>query len=360
MAENKLRTMIETGKLDDLINNEKDKLCELRTSEEVLALLAKYSYHEPKEIFENELLDLLKNHVDDAELSKASGGVVNKRNLPRILGSVTLAGTMFLPVKWGNLPASAKRSNSSVRSFEGLGSDVKMGLGSVLIPGLPLTGVLLYVVYESLKECITTTKIKPTFNYNLSRKISNLLKKPDTNYDTNYDPNYEEIIGNVSEETLASYAVWELTTWKEAMKNHYETKTDGSYKTKNNDFVKAWNTNLGRLKKARFAVWLFGLKKKYYTSGKLKEFVLSHTNCDTSELPTYSDILCEEKPSVALEDVPFGKGITYYGLNPLEADGQRSKKNPQNVLLSPISQHWYGGAILTQRLRSTILAIWDT
>lgn len=352
MAENKLRTMIETGKLDDLINNEKDKLCELRTSEEVLALLAKYSYHEPKEIFENELLDLLKNHVDDAELSKASGGVVNKRNLPSILGSVALAGTMFLPVRGENLPKTDKRSNSIVESFKRLAPDVKMGLGSVLVPGLPLTGVLLYVGCKGLEEYMRTVDVKPHANDYLSDKIQELLNSTGKNTGKNYD----EIIKEVPARDLASYAVWELTEWKNAMKDHYEKKTDGSYYTENADFVNAWNGNLDKLKKARFAVWLFGLKKKYYNSETLRKFVKSHKTPDNYEPSEYPGILCENPPEVELEELVEGK-ITYYGLRPIEEDGERDINIAKNVLLPPISQHMFSKHILTQRLCLTIMKI---
>ena len=75
MSNNKLKNMIENHEFDDFVNNEelKEKLCKLQTSEEVLELLKKYNYHESKEIFEVELMDLLKEFVDEEELSKASG-----------------------------------------------------------------------------------------------------------------------------------------------------------------------------------------------------------------------------------------------------------------------------------------------
>lgn len=352
MAENKLRTMIETGKLDDLINNEKDKLCELRTSEEVLALLAKYSYHEPKEIFENELLDLLKNHVDDAELSKASGGVVNKRNLPSILGSVALAGTMFLPVRGENLPKTDKRSNSIVESFKRLAPDVKMELGSVLVPGLPLTGVLLYVGCKGLEEYMRTVEVKPNKNADLSSKIQGLLNSTGKNT----GKNYEEIIKEVPARDLASYAVWELTEWKKAMKDHYE-KINGSYKTNNKSFVRDWNGNLDTLKKARFAVWLFGLKKKYYNSETLRKFVKSHTTSDDSKPSAYPGIFCENPPTAKLEELVLEGKIKYYGLRPIDEDGGRDINITNNVLLPPISQHMFSKHILTQRLCLTIMKI---
>ena len=61
MTENKLKYMIESNKLDNIINNksEAEKLCKLETTEEVLDLLRKYNYNETKEVFERELLEIL-------------------------------------------------------------------------------------------------------------------------------------------------------------------------------------------------------------------------------------------------------------------------------------------------------------
>ena len=81
MSNNKLKNMIENHEFDDFVNNEelKEKLCKLQTSEEVLELLKKYNYNESKEIFEMELMDLLKEFVGEEELLKVSGGGLTER-----------------------------------------------------------------------------------------------------------------------------------------------------------------------------------------------------------------------------------------------------------------------------------------
>lgn len=81
MSNNKLKNMIENNELDGFVNNEelKEKLCKLQTSEEVLELLKKYNYNESKEIFEVELMDLLKDYIDEDELLKVSGGGLTER-----------------------------------------------------------------------------------------------------------------------------------------------------------------------------------------------------------------------------------------------------------------------------------------
>ena len=81
MTNNKLKNMIDNHELDGFVNNEelKEKLCKLQTSEEVLELLKKYNYNESKEIFEVELMDLLKDYIDEDELLKVSGGGLTER-----------------------------------------------------------------------------------------------------------------------------------------------------------------------------------------------------------------------------------------------------------------------------------------
>lgn len=81
MSNNKLKNMIDNHELDDFVYDEKlkEKLCKLQTSEEVLELLKKYNYNESKEIFEVELMDLLKDYIDEDELLKVSGGGLTER-----------------------------------------------------------------------------------------------------------------------------------------------------------------------------------------------------------------------------------------------------------------------------------------
>jgi len=86
MRDQELKNMIENHGLDDFVNKEdlKEKLCKLPTSEEVLELLKKYNYNESKEVFEVELMDLLKEFVDEEELLKVSGGKLNKQSFSNI------------------------------------------------------------------------------------------------------------------------------------------------------------------------------------------------------------------------------------------------------------------------------------
>ena len=81
MSNNKLKNMIENHELDDFITNKElnNKLRTSKTFDEILGLLKEYNYNESKEIFEVELMDLLKDYIDEDELLKVSGGGLAER-----------------------------------------------------------------------------------------------------------------------------------------------------------------------------------------------------------------------------------------------------------------------------------------
>ena len=93
--------MIENHELDDFVTNTdlSNKLRNTKTSEEVLELLKKYNYNESKEIFEVELMDLLKEFVDEEELMKVSGGKNNKKSFSNIVTSLAITGSLCMPVQ---------------------------------------------------------------------------------------------------------------------------------------------------------------------------------------------------------------------------------------------------------------------
>ena len=135
MSNNKLKNMIENHEFDDFVNNEelKEKLCKLHTSEEVLELLKKYNYHESNEVFEVELMDLLKEFVDEEELLKVSGGGADRKNFSKMITSLALAGTLCVPVQGKMLDERPRPMNSDVQR--------NLGLYSTKMPPSPHLGL---------------------------------------------------------------------------------------------------------------------------------------------------------------------------------------------------------------------------
>ena len=177
MAENKLKNMIENGELDNLIYVEKEKVCKLKTSEEVLELLKKYNYSESREVFETELLNLLKDAINDEELAEVSGGRVNKRSLAKVVGSMALATAMCYP-SYGKTtsekPIAPVPGVTQVAKKTSSKSGVKLLSGAIFTG---LAGIALYTAVDAF-SLYPSYRLQPLNNTdydNITTYIGGLL-----------------------------------------------------------------------------------------------------------------------------------------------------------------------------------------
>jgi len=246
MTNNKLKNMIGNHELDDFVNNEdlKEQLCKLQTSEEVLELLKKYNYHESKEVFEVELMGLLKEFVGEEELLKVSGGKLNKQSFSNIVTSLAITGSLCMPVQGvTGVQQKEKREDKKSSYSVGLPPKEKAGLGVCGIVGV---GVLLgevlrrkvFAKKDKHYKVITEQKYKDMKNH-----FMKIATKPQE-----CNPND---LKKYTLRELADYAFAELIQWFENMDKHY-TVNNGIYAEKkkkpleaySKNFIEDWKANM--------------------------------------------------------------------------------------------------------------------
>ena len=248
MSNNKLKNMIGNHELDDFVNNEelKEKLCKLQTSEEVLELLKNYNYNESKEVFEVELMDLLKEFVDEEELLKVSGGGADRKNFSKMITSLALAGTLCVPAQGVTGVQQKEKQKDMKRSYSvGLPPKEKVAVG---VAGIVGVGVILEeilrrkVFAKKDKNCGEITEQEYT---EMREHFMKIATRPQ-------DCKTEDFERYTIDE-LKEYIFAELIKWFASMDKYYKISTESDRgKTyvptvKNEVFRNAWNYNLPTL-----------------------------------------------------------------------------------------------------------------
>ena len=264
MSNNKLKNMIENHEFDDFVNNEelKEKLCKLQTSEEVLELLKKYNYNESKEIFEVELMDLLKDYIDEEELLKVSGGGADRKNFSKMITSLALAGTLCVPAQ-GVTGKEQRSTITNRKSSYSVGlppkEKVAIGVAGIVGVGVILEEVLRHTVFAKKdKNCGEITNQEYTEMRKHFMKIATRPQDCKTEDFEKYTVN-----------KLKGYILAELIEWFKAMAKYYEvesnppeTPTSDQSSTDRGAFAQDWNSHLPDLIGAEHA-----LIALFYVSG---------------------------------------------------------------------------------------------
>ena len=237
MSNNKLKNMIGNHELDDFVYDEKlkEKLCKLQTSEEVLELLKNYNYHESKEVFEVELMDLLKEFVGEEELLKVSGGKLNKQSFYNIITSLAVAGSLCMPVQGvTGVQQKEKREDKTSSYSIGLPPKEKSWLGVAVTTGIVGVGLAFVGVITNQKY----TEMRKHF--------MNIVTSP--------EGCTVEDFKKYTVEDLKEYIFAELTKWFKSMDKHYKLENETSEWPKYvpdpgecENFALDWNKHLPRL-----------------------------------------------------------------------------------------------------------------
>lgn len=326
--------MIENHEFDGFVYEEKlkEKLCKLQTSEEVLELLKEYNYNESKEVLEVELMDLLKEFVDEEELLKVSGGKNNKKSFYNIITSLAVAGSLCMPVQGvtGVQKKEKREDKKSSYSF-GLPPKEKAGLGVGVILGV---GVLLEEV--------------------LRRKV---FAKKDKHCRVLTDQKYEEMhkhfikiatspgeckLADFKKYTLrelADYMFEELIKWFQYMNKYHQISEHGYYVTKDKydgegkyaqSFVGTWNKYLTKLVCISLADISVRAQLKKVDEGMLKHYLTCVSQTETkTRLQTQSD---EPKTWTILQYQLTNLGVPYNDANELEIKIAKDHPGMTNVM----------------------------
>ena len=108
MKENKLKSMAENNKFEELMKNkqELERLSNITDISEVLDILNKYGYNGTKQDLESDLFEILQG-LSEEDLQNISGGkILNKKYLAGLMGGLTMMGSM-------GLKTSAQEGNHS-------------------------------------------------------------------------------------------------------------------------------------------------------------------------------------------------------------------------------------------------------
>ena len=257
MSNNKLKNMIENHEFDDFVNNEelKEKLCKLQTSEEVLELLKKYNYNESKEVFEVELMDLLKEFVDEEELLKVSGGGADRGSFSKMITSLALAGTLCVPAQ-GVTGVQQKEKHNDKKSSYSVGlppnEKVAIGVAGIVGVGVILEEVLRHTVFAKKdKNCGEITDQEYTEMRENFMKIATRPRECTAADFKKYTVN-----------KLKGYILAELIEWFKAMAKYYYEVESNPPETPPSDqsikdrgaFARDWNLHLPDLLCADHAI----------------------------------------------------------------------------------------------------------
>ncbi len=252
--------MIDNHELDDFVNNEdlKEKLCKLQTSEEVLELLKKYNYNENKEVFEVELMDLLKEFVGEEELLKVSGGKLNKQSFSNIVTSLAITGALCMPVQGVTGVQQKEKQEDKKSSYSvGLPKGAKIGIG---VAGIIGVGVILE---EVLRRTIFTRRNDNIENDNNGTKDQISRDITPEQYEEMHK-HFMKIATRPGECTpddfkkyalreLADYMLEEMIHWFKCMKKYCQIDKEGNYEIDSEtvqsqkdelDFPCRWNGSL--------------------------------------------------------------------------------------------------------------------
>lgn len=222
MSNNKLKSMIENHEFDDFVYDEKlkEKLCKLQTSEEILELLKEYNYNESKEVLEVELMDLLKEFVDEEELLKVSGSGDDRRSFSKVMTSLALAGSLCIPAQGVTGIQQKEKQKYKKSSYSvGLPPEEKVGLGVAVASGIIGVGVILEEVLRRKvfakkdKHCRVLTDQKYEEMYKHFIKIATGPRECTAADFKKYTVN-----------KLKRYILAELITWFSSMARYYDIK----------------------------------------------------------------------------------------------------------------------------------------
>ncbi len=255
--------MIENHELDDFVTNTdlSNKLRNTKTSEEVLELLKNYNYHESKEVFEVELMDLLKEFVGEEELLKVSGGKINKQSFSNIVTSLAVAGSLCMPVQ-GVTGVQQKEKREDKKSSYSVGLPPKEKAG-LTVCGIVGVGVLLE---EVLRRTIFTRKDGNIENNDKEKKGQvcsdikpELYKEMHDHFmkiATSPEKCTPEDFKKYTLRELGDYMFEELLKWFQYMEKYHQVDGNKNYVTKEKcdgedeyaqSFVATWNDNLPKL-----------------------------------------------------------------------------------------------------------------
>ena len=260
MIENKLKFMLENNKLDGLINNksEAEKLCKLGTTEEVLDLLNKYDYNETKEVFERELLEILQDiNLTEEELNKVTGGnISNRRQIAKFLGVISLSGSINMPTTMAGNEASVRAVKNQKGKNSGWMSNPKedklaktltgivgaggfITLGSLLLyGGKKLFGLSGNEIKHEERDRSTDTRVPEGMSNEILAELARLVA-PNETWDGSLAKvnsivvslikspvqDYTNLVTNISNDDLETYAKQGLELWCANTKKHYDEQT---------------------------------------------------------------------------------------------------------------------------------------
>ena len=139
MTENKLKSMAENNKFEELMNNkqELERLSKIKDISEVLDVLNKYGYNGTKQDLGRDLFEILQGLSED-DLQNISGGrILNKKHLAGLMGGLTMMGAMGLTTS----AQVANQSNVKTKSETSFLNKVDktvfgVGGGSLIVGGL--------------------------------------------------------------------------------------------------------------------------------------------------------------------------------------------------------------------------------
>ena len=268
----------------------KEQLCKLQTSEEVLELLKKYNYHESNEVFEVELMDLLKEFVDDEELLKVSGGKLNKQSFSNIVTSLAVAGSLCMPVQGvtgvqQKEKQEDKKSSYSIR----LPKKEEVGLGVAVASGI--IG-LLAVGGVICKSTFTHRLLKDEKYTEMHEHFMKLATIPGTCKTIDFKK-YEI-------DELKKYILTEWILWFDVMDGYYSIWPEGigdkAYTVgdpESRTYRRAWNSGLKLQVPALLAADSLTMKLyKHADESKLSKYLnaMAKTPLKTEKLDEESDL----------------------------------------------------------------------
>lgn len=237
-------------------------------------------------------MDLLKEFVDEEELSKVSGGGADRRRVAGLLAGLSLVGAVNVPVKGGGegqLPKTSDTGGIIENSYQ-VSEPIETSFANEIEPkasalpthrqertaatkgfysvgltppkkaGLAVCGI---VAVGTLIEEVLRRKVFKTDKYNgvitdqeyaeMNQHFMKIATEPSKCKPNDFEK-YEY-------EKLKKYIFAELMTWFEAMDRYYVVGVDASDNTisympatnRTAEFIRAWNSNLKYLVTASLA-----------------------------------------------------------------------------------------------------------